>query len=420
MDTECYMRPSSQKPAKLMKRTVTLILLLSPFFLLAQSNKHTKLQVLVDKHQYNKACQKADKWLKKDINKKHLSKEHIAGLWYYKGKAYSASYFQKVNELRSDDNDAYGDLSYLIDEAINSFQATHELSRDVFQVKAFQQINALHQFLSMVSKRYYKIENYERYYVNAKRARICNLYVHDHSPWYKDPYPIDTKLMYSLAYAAELTKRDEEAITLYEQLLNMGDDQQDIYKNTSHLYLSLGDTIKAINVLDYGTSLYPNSKELLYYKLDLLLNVGMYEEAYQEAENAHNFFPSLKAELYFIQGSTYDRAFLASNEDSKTAFYFERATKAYRQAISHSPNTYTYSYNLAALYYNKVLLLSPTIEDSFERQEEYIKTIKEAKLALENAYQLDKKQESIISALEFIYERTNEVDKLESLKVSRG
>lgn len=69
---------------------------------------------------------------------------------------------------------------------------------------------------------------------------------------------------------------------MYKSLLDKGISDPDVYTNMGEMYLAMGDTTKAIEVISKGTALYPNDKGLMIQEL----NVYLFSKKYDEAEKS--------------------------------------------------------------------------------------------------------------------------------------
>ena len=367
---------------------------------IAQTQKINQLESLISKAKFDKA----EKFVSKMIKSKHNI--DLSNLWFYKGKIKYQKYLLEIKEVAGNDLKTYLSYNALIDDAIFAFQESYDLG-DVEQKEvSLQQMEDIYTFFKIISRRYFDLEMYERFYINSQRALNCNKFVVDHSTGAK----LDTMLLYENAYAAQLSNRNEEAIHLYDNLIELGSSYDKLYKNYTHLCLIKKDTVKALGQLNLVTLKFPKNKALFDLKISTLQQLKSFEEAGDYLEKGLVDFPNSKEEISYKIGRNYHEAYLYDfglNQKINNDFY-QKAEKAYLVAIAFNGNNYDYLYNLATLHYKKAIIISPLLENDLAMQKEYVSVVDKAKNALQIAHAVNNEEPSIIGALQKLNQNSNQ------------
>ncbi|HUM47046.1 MAG TPA: hypothetical protein PLD84_08960, partial [Chitinophagales bacterium] len=196
--------------------------------------------------------------------------------WFYRGSIYLAIYddttFRKKNP---------GALT----EAIVSFEKSMEVSaggKNEFkdQILAGLQESALNSFNEGVTP--YNEKDYQQAYNSFKQSADVYAYINKTF----NLNVVDTLATLYSAHAASKLKKYNEAEAMYQSLLDKGISQPDIYANMGEMYLGMGDTTKAINIISKGTALYPNDKGLMIQELNVYLFSKRFDEAEKKLQNA--------------------------------------------------------------------------------------------------------------------------------------
>ncbi|MFK7808507.1 MAG: hypothetical protein AB8F74_11950 [Saprospiraceae bacterium] len=367
------------------------------------------------------ATQQFDK--ARDLIEYHLEKSKDEGvrtaLWYYKGRLSTDEYFDDNKEKDSDV--VFRKKSYQLLEGIAAFQNTVKRQDPEYSVSALRQLGGLHRYLKDIAFSNLHKKQYERFYLNLDWARSCDRFVQSYVPKSAD-YEMDTMLLYLVAYGAELTGRNYKVKTCYETLLLEGIKEEQLFTDNYGMLMALGEIEKANAILEKGLLKHPNAIELLKSKLHWLMTNEYYEETIQFVNNKATVLPeSEQARFHFVKGLAWDARYKeASRRNLPDAdFYFKETEKAYQKAVGLSPKTFDFAYNLAALYYNKVVSIQPDSTPATAPNEDYALFIQRATETLESTLDLNTADRKVIDALEDIYKRTNQQEKLEQLNISK-
>ncbi len=401
-----------------MKYLLLSIVSILPFVAFAQSNIIDKVQSHVIHKQYKKANDLITLGLQEAKTDASVNKD---ALWYYRGKLLSQMYFEKANSVEEEMVD-YLKRSYILLGAIAAFQNASLGTDESYQNMSYRQLGGLHRFLKRVGLMYFDQGDTERSYLNLRWARNCDKFIEKYLTDH-EAYEMDTMLIYLTIYTGELTNRNYESSSLYEELSLKGVSEQEMFVHNFMMLVGLEKTKEAEALLKQGLVKYPQSNELVMYMLHWLTTNERYQEAITFVDEHLEDMPDQEAKLYFIKGIAWNRLYeeaMAQHHRNAT-LYFKNSEAAYRKALSISPSSFDYAYNLAALYYNKALMLD-TDEGAPQTTEarEYALMIQRAEKTLEITMLLKSSDSKVIDALEDIYRRTNQTEKLLKLQKTKG
>lgn len=340
-------------------------------------------------------------------------------LYYYQGKAYSQLYFQSAASLKKEENANYHDLEMVLDTALLAFAYCLEMGKTAYTEKCLKRLEGMALFMKAVSQQYFQQNIYERFWLNIQRARRCvtlrNRFLSEPSD-----YLTYSDWTYLAIYAAQLTERATEARALYGVLYDSGVEQEELYGKFAQMYFDLGESQLAIGTIFQGRVRYPESSQLLYRELDLYFQLEKPRMVVTTIDEQLQNFPTEQAQLHFIKGTALEQIYWSDLEKGNipTEADYLNAEKAYLKAVALAPTIFDYAYNLAALYYNKSLNSTFTPQGTQKQQMAYHTILHKAEKALENTLNLDKQSKEVIKALEDLYQKTNQPQKLKALMES--
>ncbi len=322
--------------------------------------------------------------------------------WFYRGSIYLAIYDDTTFRKKNPD---------ALPEAIRSYEKSMEVStggkneyKD--QILAGLQECALNSFNEGVKP--YNDKLYQQAYNSFKQSADVYKYINQTF----NLKNVDTLATLYAAHAATKLKQYGEAETLYKSLLEQGISDADIYANMGEMYLGMGDTTKAIEVISKGTALYPNDKGLMIQELNVYLFSKRFDEAEKKLQVAIQKDPKF-IPLYIQLANIYEQKGDTAN-----------ARKTYEQAIALEPDNFDAQYRLGAMYYNEAVELNNTmnkLELNQQKQYDLLKvqrdaTFKKSLPYLENAHRQDAKDMDTMIALKELYARLNMTEKLALIK----
>ena len=360
-----------------------------------------KYEKWIAKGKYEKAQKKIEELL---LIEPEVYSEDYARLWLYRGNCYSLSYFDDVHDVSTFDEKSYLLINRYIEEALFSFKKSYKFGDAKIRRKVVAQMTQLQRFFKSVANRYQRLGNYNRFYINARRARTCNLFLAHKSQTSK----VDESLIFMLADAAELADHKEEAIYLRNELIQSGIADTELFSKTVNLYLEREDVVRAIGTLDIGMKLHPKSKEIFSQKLNLLKKLKMEQEATSFLKNNIKKFPSFKGELNYLNGMLLQKKYVL---DFDSEDLFVDIEKYYRKAVRSNPENEEYIEALANLYYKKALRIKSEAVNNKATEKEYVQLLGKARKTLTTALKLgqgDKK--SMTNALQFVNSENSMLD----------
>jgi tetratricopeptide (TPR) repeat protein len=202
--------------------------------------------------------------------------------------------------------------------------------------------------------------------------------------------PLNAYIGFAYSKSGNLT----EAVKSYETLLNRDSTKAEYVEATANLYKQLGDTTKALNVLDRGRKMLPLDRNLLLEQANIYSNRRDYKALEPLVPKLLDANPS-NAETAFIAANCYD---YLNRPD--------RAVSLYMRAIELNSSSFSPVFNLGLLY----LKLS-TLKSSSGSLE----NIKRAAQWLEKASEISPSNVQCLQALHLIYAKIGNMEQLSKI-----
>jgi tetratricopeptide (TPR) repeat protein len=221
---------------------------------------------------------------------------------------------------------------------------------------------------------------------------------------------VDSVIIYNAALAAKNAGNHELSVKYFEQAAEIGYGGSDTYYLLKNEYMTLEDSAMALDALQRGHQLYPDTTLILFELVNYYLAVGDADAGMkfltlaQEKESSN---PS----IYFAKGTLYERM------GEK-----EKAMEAYKESLEVDPEFFNSWFNIGALYFNSAVEMydeANTKEDLDEYNAAKAKADEELKRAIEpmeKAHQLNPEEKSALETLQTIYYRLQMIDKYEEVK----
>jgi tetratricopeptide (TPR) repeat protein len=304
----------------IMKRTIlTMLIMMGSVVMIGQTNERTSAFNYQRMGKLDLAKQAIDKAAQ------HEKTIMDAKTWFYRGNIYydiAVSIDPKYREL---DPDPFG-------VAFQSYQKAKELdTKGEFA-------DDIERFTVAVGEGYY---NLGVIYYNEQKFKESALSFEKSFDVGKTVNRIDTSAIVNAAVASMQANDITMAKKYYEQMLQMGVQQPDVYVSLAEIYKAEGDTTLALQKVGEGRLLFPDDFNLLIAETNIYLATDEKEKAMVDLEAAlqiDNTNPS----IFFAVGTIYDQM-----------GDIEKATSAYINAIRISPDYFEANYNLGALYVNQ-------------------------------------------------------------------
>ena len=319
---------------------------------------------------------------------------------YYRGAIYEA---------------IYGDTSYrkknpdALTQAVNSYKKAMEIDpKNQWKTEIQQGLNDCANYAYNDGVAPFNSKDYQTAYNNFALAATTYDYL---NATFKQGL-IDTFATLYAGNAALKMKKYDEALAMYQTLLDKNISRPELYSNLGDLYIQKGDTAKAKEYIAKGVSMYPDDKGLMVQELNLYLFSGDPKAAIEKLKAAIAKDPNF-TELYIQLGNLYDQVGDTAN-----------ARKTYQQAIDKDPNNFNGYYRLGASYYNQAVDLNNQMNKldlSQQKQYDALKVqrdilFKKGLPYLEKAHQLDANDLDTLGALKELYARLGQMDKSNEMK----
>ncbi|HMX97943.1 MAG: tetratricopeptide repeat protein [Bacteroidia bacterium] len=311
--------------------------------------------------------------------------------WYYRGLIYQALY----------KNEKFGNLSSdPLNEALRSYNKALELNpKFEYADDITEKKKILAQQFADMGYVNYNLKNFAGA-LSAYEGVVAIM-------------PNDTSSYFNAALCAERAGNVAKAKQFYTKLDEMQYKDAKMYHSYAQLYLTEGDTTKALEILSRGLSRFPEEKSILITQTNIYISSGKTAEALN-AINMAIEKDSTNANLYFAKGTLVEKT-----EKSKDA-----AIAAYKKAIELKADYFDAYYNLGALYFNDAAHLANEA-NSIKDNNQYAKAkvvfeakFKEAKPYLEKAWELNPKDQSTMISLKQLYATINDTVNYAKVKAA--
>ncbi|HCK22937.1 MAG TPA: hypothetical protein DHW15_12500, partial [Bacteroidetes bacterium] len=217
-----------------------------------------------------------------------------AKTWLYRGRVYSAIGFDQSGNFT---NLAVAPL----DSALYSFNYALTLS-DVDKYKKLLLLeyqNLQFGFFNMGAQAFQN-KNYQLAHDAFAKSSEANL----QQRGIDEKVPMDTGVIFNVGLTAERLGYEQEAMDIFQKLVDMGYNEPYVYQALSEIYNNLGRVDDAIAVINAGRKAFPTNQALIITELNFYLAQGKVEEIVNKLQEAINLDPD-NVELYFALGNAY-------------------------------------------------------------------------------------------------------------------
>jgi len=206
--------------------------------------------------------------------------------------------------------------------------------------------------------------------------------------------PSFKQLNFYIAYSNNKLGNLQDAAKYYSDLIDADTAKAEYIEAAANIYVSLGDTAKALGILQKGRKRFPDDKLLLLYEANIYNNQKAYGLLLPLLEPLLANYPN-NADVTFVAANCYD------NLDQ-----YKKAEACYQRAIDLNGAAYEPVFNLGLLYFKESLLMAPDrVNDS-----------KMAAELLEKANEISPNDPKALKVLQLIYTETQ--NKTQLIKVN--
>ena len=382
---------------------ILLVIALTANVMMAQKKDRT------DAYMYNKNQQyeKAMKSIEKCVNHEQflgMKPNDQSQAWLYRAAIYQ-------NILQSGDE-------ALIAQAPNALEIVYESLMNCMKNPEFLEDNKqeIFQRVGNVMNTYYT-KGFDYYNAhNFTEASTMFKKAYDISKTLGSP---DANDMLNAAAQSSLLAQDyNTALAYFTELKNDGVEDADLYKHLATCYNGLGDSEKAMEMINAGLAINPSDPNLILEKVNAYLRDGKAVEAVEDLNKLRELDPE-NAQLLFALGTIY------GNEENKDLFDADKARQFYEEALRIKPDYYDATYNIGVLYTgmaNKYIEQAREITGiSKKEMEQYNSLIEQANELLrtglpylKQAYEAQP-SDDVKGVLRQIYVQLNMMDELKAL-----
>lgn len=220
---------------------------------------------------------------------------------------------------------------------------------------------------------------------------------------------IDTIVIYNAGMAAKSAGDHQKAAQYFKRAAEIGYGGSDTYYLLKNEYMALGDSALALETMEKGFEMYPDTFLLLIEIVNYHLAAGHSEEGLKYLSLAREKEPT-NPSIYFAQGTLYEKM-------GQT----DKAMESYSDAIKVDSNYFNAYFNIGALYYNKAVELYDIANEKTDTKEYNAARIvadnelRKALAPMEKAHSLDPKDRATLETLKTIYYRLQMDDKYQEV-----
>jgi tetratricopeptide (TPR) repeat protein len=361
---------------------------------MAQKSERTNAFMYNKNAQYDKAKEAIDKAIV------HPKTVDDAKTWMYRGIIY-------LNLVFSEDFDSIDDNP--LEKSFTSFKEAVKLDPDDDLKRAEEidpRVEAIGQQYFAYGVDDFNAGDFAEAANKFKKSYDVGLYINK----------IDTLALLNAALASVRSEQYKQSLDYYEELMELGFNESDVYKNMALAHRNLGDNDAMFATLRAGREKYPDDAGLMLEEINAYLAIGEGAKVVDDLKILVEKDPN-NYSIFFVLGTIY------GDETSEEMFDMEQAEMYYLKALEINPDYYDAVYNLGALYINESNKLQveanelplDATEKYDEMTEEANSIIKKALPLLEKSNELQPGNEETLNVLKSIYVRFNMTDKLESL-----
>jgi tetratricopeptide (TPR) repeat protein len=316
--------------------------------------------------------------------------------WYLRGRVYKAIYLDDSTQFAELDDQA-------LDKAVESFSKVKEMEKETSSYFLFtdQEMSNLYGNIINKGANAYNENDFELAYEEFMDALKV--------------MPGDTTALLYGGTAAQQAGNTDAGIKAYEELIEVGTSNIDVYKTLIYLYRTeQNDLEKVLQTTRAALETFPENKDLKQEEITTLILLERTDEAATQLNKAIEDEPNNPL-LYYELGYLYD--FQERYDD---------ALAQYQKAIEVDPSHYESNYNAGVVYFNKAAavlkeLNNLSLEDYRKQEKTYYDSavvhFKNALPYLEKAAEVKPNQDvQLLETLEGVYIRLKMTDKAEALE----
>lgn len=327
-------------------------------------------------------------------------------MWYYRGLT-----FLKVSTLNNELSAQYPDAILTALEAFQNAIATDVKNKVTKESEA----NLLNVAIGLYNMAYasYQSEDYAKAYKEFELA--LPLMKYDTDGLLKRNNLTKEVLQQMMGYSAMNDGNDENAIKVFQKLIDGGTAESNIYASLARIQLNASDTTAALNTITKGKEYNETDKTLINMELDIFLKQGRSKELIEKLSIAIADDPG-NTIYYFARAISYE----GLNETDKAAADYDKI-------LEIDPTYYDASYNKGVMYLGKVAKIVDELDGEYkpsiiqkketEIYAQYKLAIVEFENVFENNTEIDPADKlELAKTMKKIYARLELMDKYKEMK----
>ena len=272
-----------------MKRiSLMMVILLTGFAVMAQNSKVSSAITYLENGELDRALDAIEP---ATMNEKTANK---AKTWFYRGRIFSAIAFDQSEKFTSLTDSP-------LDSALISFNTAMKME-DVAKIQKLMLLEYQNLQFGFFNKGAQSFQNKD--YAGAHSAFSMSSEANLMQIKIDPKVPVDTGVIFNIGLTAQRLGNIDEAVEIYQKLVNMQYNEPYVYSALSQLYKDKGMIDEAIAVINEGRKAYPTDQSLIITELNFYLAEGRVEEIVNKLKEAIALDPQ-NVELYFALGNAY-------------------------------------------------------------------------------------------------------------------
>ena len=233
------------------------------------------------------------------------------------------------------------------------------------------------------------------------------------------PNKIDTSAIFYAGYSAYMANNFPKAKEYLTKAKDLKYNDANLYYYLGKSYWSTGEKDKSYEVLNAGSKLYPENKEIILTMVNNYIEDGKLKSLEATLDKATQV-DGKNIDLKLTHALVCEK--LSESEKGEEEKYFKKSEALYKSVIKVDPNNVRANYNLAILYYNQAVNIIDKMDADTDLttidkiQDQCVVIFKQSLPYMEKAYSLNPSRKDVLEGLAGIYFALNDLPKSNEFK----
>lgn len=233
------------------------------------------------------------------------------------------------------------------------------------------------------------------------------------------PTKTDTSAIFYAGYSAYMAGNFPKAKEYLTKAKDLKYNDANLYYYLGKSYWSTGEKDRSYEVLNAGSKLYPDSKEIILTMVNNYIEDGKLKNLEATLDKATQV-DAKNLDLKLTHALVCEK--LSESEKGQEEKYFKKSETLYKDVIKVDPNNVRANYNLAILYYNQAVNIIDKMDADTDLttidkiQDQCVVIFKQSLPYMEKAYKLNPNRKDVLEGLAGIYFALNDLPKSNEFK----